>query len=622
MVIGIIHVFLPVLTGFAHSNMEKTYPTGGEKLTKSPSTIEVWFQDPVVIHSDSIQLLDASGNQIELGNLEIDPKDKTHIVSNLTEDLQEGYYVSKINVIALDGYVIQEEFKFQIVESETRQQKEDLEIVKYSPKDGEIVEGSPYQIDLWFNQPTEVTAIGVFDDQQQTINTETPVVDPNDPNHVIVKLEGGLSKGTYQVTWYAHPKNLDNKLQLETIDVFYFAVDEFTPIQQQEKGVSTKSFWFESMGLKQIGYWFVFIGVSILFGSAFFNSMILRECINSKKWRYYSFILLLLVLIGIFIIFVLQKGELENLSLSQLLSLKYVWIPVLQIFLLVLGFVFSKVRLLLYGFALFLLPFFTGHAAYPRYGGYLSMLVYGLHLVAASIWIGGLFSILTLPRKSEFKEKLQEILPSFSKWALMSLIIIICTGLYMTNQYVPSFSTESFVQSEWGKAVLVKMIATIFILIIGFFQRRTIKRFITKGINTIITRAKIELVYAVFIVLFASLLLVSSPGAAEQGVYPTSMEKEGVKLDIDFTPLYPGLNVLTMDFEEKVKNVEVTLSMPPNYKVNYNAFKVDDRTFKITGNLLHAAGTMEMEVKAKKEDGEEIEYIFRIVIPGEMRFNE
>lgn len=64
-----------------------------------------------------------------------------------------------------------------------------------------------------------------------------------------------------------------------------------------------------------------------------------------------------------------------------------------------------------------------------------------------------------------------------------------------------------------------------------------------------------------------------------------------------------------MDFEEKVKNVEVTLSMPPNYKVNYNAFKVDDRTFKITGNLLHAAGTMEMEVKAKKEDGEEIEYI-------------
>lgn len=62
--------------------------------------------------------------------------------------------------------------------------------------------------------------------------------------------------------------------------------------------------------------------------------------------------------------------------------------------------------------------------------------------------------------------------------------------------------------------------------------------------------------------------------------------------------------------------------MPPNYNVTYKAFKIDDGVFKITGNLLHAAGTMGMNVKVINANGEEIEFPFEIVIPGEMRFNE
>ncbi|MGM0867524.1 MAG: hypothetical protein ACQEWF_22985 [Bacillota bacterium] len=65
--------------------------------------------------------------------------------------------------------------------------------------------------------------------------------------------------------------------------------------------------------------------------------------------------------------------------------------------------------------------------------------------------------------------------------------------------------------------------------------------------------------------------------------------------------------------DEEVENVEVTLSMPPNYNVTFKAFKIDDRVFKITGNLLHAAGTMDMNVKAINEEGEEIEFYFDIM---------
>jgi copper transport protein len=269
------------------------------------------------------------------------------------------------------------------------------------------------------------------------------------------------------------------------------------------------------------------------------------------------------------------------------------------------------------------MPLITGHAAYPRYGGNLSILVNTVHLLAASIWIGGLFAIITIPKKGEIKELLKDTLPNYSKWALISLVVIIVTGLYMTNQYVPSFSINSFIKSEWGKAIMVKIVATLIILIVGFFQRKQIKKLTTRTLNTVFNRARVELVYAALIILFASLLVVSTPGAAEQGVYPSSLEKENIELNVDFTPLYPGLNVLSMNFSgEEVENVEVILSMPPNYNVTYKAFEIDDGVFKITGNLLHAAGTMGMNVKAIKANEEQIEFPFKIVTPGEMRFNE
>lgn len=618
----IIIFLIPGISGFAHSSLEKTYPIEGEKLPKSPPTIEFWLQDPVVLHPESIKLVDSLGNTIELEKTIVDPNDKTHIISKLTEKLPDGKYVASINVIALDGFVLQEEIRFEVVYEEIKQNKEELKALKYSPADGEIVGGHPHKIDLWFNQPAEITAIGVFDNRQQSIRLKEPYVDPKDPNHIIVEIDEELSQGTYQVTWYARPSIVDDKNQADRLDVFYFAVDEFTPIQQMNMGESTKSFWFESMGLKQIGYWLVFIGISILFGGAFFHSVISRQN-NLRKWNKLSFILLLLVIIGEAMILTLQKGELENLSLMEFLSLKFVWIPLLQIALLTIGLLFKKARLLFYGAALLLLSFITGHASYPRYGGNLTIAVNAFHLFAASIWLGGLFAIIIIPKKEDMKEWLKGALPKFSKWALISLVVLIVTGLVMTYQYIPSFTIGSFIKSEWGKAVIFKIAATFFVLIIGFYQRRAIKNITTKAVTTVINRAKVEIIYGVFIMIFASLLVVSTPSAAEQGVYPSSIEKEDVELKVDISPLNPGLNVLAMEFGNKeIEKVEVTLSMPPNYSVTYNAFKVEEGVFKITGNLLHAAGTMTMTIKATVTNGEEIEFPFKIVIPGKMRFNE
>ncbi len=61
---------------------------------------------------------------------------------------------------------------------------------------------------------------------------------------------------------------------------------------------------------------------------------------------------------------------------------------------------------------------------------------------------------------------------------------------------------------------------------------------------------------------------------------------------------------MNFDFktEQEVKSVSVKIPMPPQYKVEYVAFKVGANQFAITGNVFHAAGTLFIEVRAVMEN--------------------
>lgn len=220
-----------VCLGLLISNFERTYPVDREQLTQSPSTIEFGFEEPVVLHGESITLVDSAGNTIKLEQAKFEPNDKTHIITSVPQTLTAGKYKVKINVIALDGFVIQEKLGFEVVKEEVESSSAKLKIEKYSPDDGEITTGSPQKIHLWFNRPSEITAIGLFDDHQKSVRLKEPYVNPKDPNHIIVEIDEEILKGTYQVTWYDRPIGVDIN-QPDILDVFYFAVDEFTPIQQ------------------------------------------------------------------------------------------------------------------------------------------------------------------------------------------------------------------------------------------------------------------------------------------------------------------------------------------------------------------------------------------------------
>jgi copper transport protein len=613
---------LPLQLVQAHSSLVRNSPQGGAQLTESPKTVELWFKDPVIVHSNSIKVTDTSGKSVPMADTSHHPADKTHVIGKLKENLPVGIYMVELSVVALDGDVINEKFTFEVINDEKDKVTEPFKLVKQTPSDGEIVDGHVEKIELWFNQPAELTAIGVFN--ERSFRLKEPYQDPANPNHLIVELDEPLEKGTYQVTWYGHPTSKELVVQTDRLDVFYFAVDEFAPLKENPLGTPIKTTPFLSnLGMKQVGYWFFFIGITLLFGASFFIRVIMREQHSIKRWTLVSWSLFILSLLGIILMLTEQRIVLSEISLKEFLSIKFIYMPIAQLIILLMGLLLRRMELVAFTLAILLIPLSMGHASYPRYGGYFTIVINALHILSAGIWIGGLFSLLIFSNKNEFSNWLQKVGVKFSRWAVPSLAMIIFTGLIMTYKYIPSFTFESFYKSNWGKAILFKIALTIFIVIFGYIQRRTIKNFTTSMIAKFKIRGLSEFLYGLLVLFFASTLVVTTPSAAEQGIYPIKVEDKK-QIQINVTPFKPGLNVMNFDFktEQKIGSVTVKISMPPQYKVEYDAFKVGPNQFAITGNVFHATGTLFMEVKAEMETGEEKIYQYTIVVPGESRFNE
>jgi copper transport protein len=617
-------MLLPASSVEAHSSLQKTYPQTGESLDKPPSKIELWFEDPVVIHSESIKVTNEKGTEFQRGKPFVDVKDRRHIIVFLEDHLSPGIYTVYFNVIALDGYVIRDQYKFSIKEiSGSTDQTQELRLVKSSPGDGKVVNPSPGQIDLWFTQPAEVTALGVFS-KEGTHRTKEPYTDPEDPRHVIIGLDEVLSPGTYQVSWFAVDKSV-REFTPEVQGIFYFSANEVSSLAT---GQHTSGFqWFSNpIGLKHIAYWLAFVGLLSILGGTWFAQTIAKETGNYLRWKKVSSVLYGVSIIGFILLIMQRRIELSDLFFTEFISLQFAWIPAIQMLLLTIGYWFAtgKLRLSLISMAVLLWPFASGHSTYPRYGGYFAIGMDMLHLLAISVWMGGLLALILMLPKENDSLWLKQAGTAYSKWAFWSMIAIILTGIGMTLQFVPSFTWSSLMISDWGKALVLKSLLATVILVIAFWQRRSLQQMPAKVIDLFIRRGRMELIYAIIILFAATVLIESQPSAADQGVYPEKLVKEDIEVSVEISPFQMGANDIIIRFrnQPELEKVKVKFIMPPNWKKENTAFPLGDGAYKITGNFLHASGTMYMEVEAWKKNGEKVVFPFRLVVPGEMRLYE
>jgi copper transport protein len=107
--------------------------------------------------------------------------------------------------------------------------------------------------------------------------------------------------------------------------------------------------------------------------------------------------------------------------------------------------------------AVLIVPGASGHAAQTAPRG-LSLLFDWTHLLAGSLWIGGLAGLLVLWRSSPAPARtpaLAAVVPRFSNVALGSVIVLIASGTGAAIVHMPTLA--SMWQTSYGQAMLVKI---------------------------------------------------------------------------------------------------------------------------------------------------------------------
>ncbi|QMV43454.1 copper resistance CopC/CopD family protein [Cohnella cholangitidis] len=95
-----------------------------------------------------------------------------------------------------------------------------------------------------------------------------------------------------------------------------------------------------------------------------------------------------------------------------------------------------------------------------------------VHLLAASLWSGGLVLLLAIWYKE--RPEAGRFALVFSKWALISFLVLGVTGILSTLDFLPSL--EYLKYTTWGKWLIAKAIVSLLVAITAFFIRRRLKK--------------------------------------------------------------------------------------------------------------------------------------------------
>ena len=90
-----------------------------------------------------------------------------------------------------------------------------------------------------------------------------------------------------------------------------------------------------------------------------------------------------------------------------------------------------------------------------------------IHLLAAAIWAGGLLYILVYWKKQ--RGHVQQFLLIFSKVALVSILVLIVTGVASTLIFLPQ--VHYLLYTQWGILLLIKVALVLLVIVIAGILR-------------------------------------------------------------------------------------------------------------------------------------------------------
>lgn len=242
-----------------------------------------------------------------------------------------------------------------------------------------------------------------------------------------------------------------------------------------------------------------------------------------------------------------------------------------------------------------------------------------LHVMAASLWTGGLCYLLVFWKRQ--REAVMRFLPAFSKAALASMIALTITGTLSTLIFLPNLSY--IFATTWGLLLLAKGFLVCLVVIVGAILRHGIKK---KSIEQITIGLKLDVGLMALIVAIVGVFTYLSPLPQNRPLYWHEMGTATSMITTQITPNTPGINHFSVDVsltrpEFKIKHVELSLKYRDNPEIapikvplkadspaKKTAGKAEKQRFVSDGPYLPFAGNWTAEVRVMDSQDNEAVY--------------
>ena len=288
-----------------------------------------------------------------------------------------------------------------------------------------------------------------------------------------------------------------------------------------------------------------------------------------KRW---ATILQILFLITNVLMGFIQMSQLQGIwEMANITSIMFgtnigiIWI--LSMLISILGFIFLTRYIwfdIFWAILLLLLKSQNGHAVAFE-PAFISISLDFIHLLAASIWSGGLFFIILFWKKQ--REYVKQFLFIFSKAALVSIIVLIISGAALTIIYLPHLSY--LLKTQWGVLLLIKVGLVFMVILTGIILRYNLKNKKEKSIGKWL---KVDITMMVFILIIVGSFTHLSPLPQNEPLDWIETKNE-IEIKTMISPKIPGSNSFIIDansLEEgvNIKGIQLFLKYKDNPEVS------------------------------------------------------
>lgn len=514
------------------------------------------------------------------------------------------------------------------------------------PAANALLATAPEDVRIWFTEPLEPAYAGaeLFDADGTRISTGAAFVDPDDPNLLVLPLPVDLGQGTYTVAW----RNISAVDGHPAEGYFAFTIGDAADVVVPSAPAATQ-FSGPSTGVQATGRWLVLLGLMVILGMLVTSFRVLPGGMaevapdeGARLWRWLRRIMLAglaVAGVGSCILLVDQTLTVESsFSLTAAVDLlrdsnvgRY-WllrsaaIAVLAI-VLYLTPRFEDAsrgrRIMLVVLAVLpLVPVaLTSHAAAIGPGEGAAALADLAHLVAGSIWVGGLLALvpaLVVLRSlsgDQRRSALASMIPRFSTLAIASVLVLVASGLYATWLQVGNLT--ALTETDHGRTLILKLLLVVVMLCLGAINLLVLEPRLRSAAatpvefrRTVMAEALLGIAVLLLVGIMTSLPTARGEIEASSGQIVHDFSSDGTHAQLVIAPGAAGANRYTLDFEPGVdlspeSQVFLRFSAPGGGIAGLSEeelLAVGENRFEASGSELSVVGEWDVEAILRRPE--------------------